>query len=63
MESPGEAGVGRILTSVAVGCGGGVIVTGVTEFPVEAQAVITNSAIKLANRMLCRFFMQNIEIL
>jgi len=38
IESLGEAGVGNALTSVAVGCGSGVIVAGALTFD-EAQAV------------------------
>jgi len=38
IESPGEAGVGNALTSVAVGCGSGVIVAGALTFD-ETQAV------------------------
>jgi len=57
MELPGEAGVGSTLVSVAVGGGGVVIVTGVTDSPAEEQAVKTNNPI---NRILDVFFMRSI---
>ena len=63
IESPGEAGVGRILTSVVVGRGGGVTVPDVTDSPVEEQAVNMTNPIKLFNSMLRSFFMQELEIL
>jgi len=46
IESPGEAGVGNTLTSVAVGCGNSVIATGVTDPLLEEQAVNINNPIK-----------------
>jgi hypothetical protein len=63
IESPGEAGVGNILTSVAVGGGVAVIVTGVTDSPVEEQAVNINNPIKFFNRTLGGIFIQEIKIL
>ena len=63
IESPGEAGVGSILTSVAVGCGGTVIVTGVTGSPLEEQAASINNPIKLLIRIRGNFFMQEIKVL
>ena len=58
IESPGEAGVGNILTSVAVGCGDNVIATGVTASPVDEQAVSINKTIKLMNGIPEGFFIQ-----
>lgn len=56
IESLGEAGVGSILTSVAVGCGEDVAgVLGVS--PDEAQAVKINNAIRGIADI---FFMVNI---
>jgi hypothetical protein len=55
--------VGSTLVSVAVGWGGAVKVTGVTESPVEEQAVNINNPIKFFNRTLGSFFMLEIKIL
>jgi len=53
IELPGEAGVGSTLVSVAVGGGGAVIVTGVTDSPAEVQAVKKNSPINRNLDVLC----------
>jgi len=63
IESPGDEGVGRTLTCVAVGCGGTVIVTGVTDSPVEEQAANINNPIKLLNRITGGFFMREVKVL
>jgi len=57
IESPGEAGVGSILTAVAVGCDVIVGVTGVTDSPVEEQAASISKQIKLLTGMFRGFFM------
>lgn len=57
IESPGEAGVGSILTAVAVGCEVPVGVTGVTDSPVEEQAASISKQIKLLTAMFRVFFM------
>jgi hypothetical protein len=63
IESLGEPGVGRILTSVAVGCGRCGIVAGVTDPAGAEQAVSINSSIKLLNRTSGKFFIQETKIL
>jgi|GEM_PF-5594363 len=63
IESPGEAGVGNILTCVAVGCGGAVIVTGGTDLPLEEQAANINNPIKNLNRIPGKFFMRETKVL
>ena len=57
IESPGEAGVGNILTAVSVGCEVTVGVTGVTDSPVEEQAASISKQIKLLTGMFRVFFM------
>ena len=63
IESPGEAAVGSVLTSAAVGCGSGVTVIDVIDSALEEQAVNMNSPIKLLKRTSGMFFMQETKIL
>src|SRR5215203_4256336 len=63
IESPGDAGVGRTLIGVEVGCGCTVMVTGVTVSPLEEQAVNMSNPIQIFNRTLGSFFMQDVKVL
>lgn len=55
MESPGDAGVGTVVISVAVGWGGAVVAMGAAGWPPVVQADI---AMKSAvSRMFCVLFM------
>jgi hypothetical protein len=56
IESPGDDGVGNTLTSVAVGSGNSVTVTGVADGLVDEHAVKINSPIKLFIRLYGIFF-------